>query len=1382
MQMPLRFHYRIQLPRTLLITSCILITASISGLEANPTGEQLIHGQATFSRSGNQLTIGQTSNSAIIHWDAFSIAANEHTRFALPGSTASTLNRVTGSQASNLQGLLESNANLYLINPQGILIGASARIETGGFIASTLDISDDDYLNGGTMRFSGDSQATISIEGSIHANEGDLLLIAREIQQGGQLSAPQGTVALAAASEVLVSAPDSAGQRVFIKAGEGHISQSGLIEAARAELRSAGGNPYALAINQSGIVRATGTRTNNGAIWLVAETGESRVSGELQARLGDKGGDIRVLGETVWIDPTAKLLATGNTDGGSILIGGDYQGGNPAIANAYNTFIASGAYADASALNTGDGGRIIVWADHALDFRGELKARGGANGGNGGFIETSGGFLTITGLADASAPKGTAGEWLIDPYNITIVTNGTGNSNQAGNPNFASNGNNATLEVGTVETALNLSTNVTISTGGGGGQIGNIVWNAAMNYNGAAATLTLNAHNDIQLSAAITSATNTLALTFNADSDANGGGSIILGANLSSNGGDITFQDGVYISNPGAGITINSNGGNVLFQNQLIIANPNGLTIDSTTGGGGGNITFSGLVDSGNSYSRVAGPLTWSAALAAAKSGTGANTGDTYLATITSAFENSIAATTANYNAAWLGGSRPLSDGNWRWVAGPEGLEDSGNGRLFFVQNAAGSGGAASGGAYTNWNGGEPNNFNSGASQPLANGRFESSLQFVGTQGRWNDLPENSSTLPYIVETNIAASPLTLRAGNGGGTITFNASIGSNKPLASLNLDTATAVNANTAVIAMEGTLTVSNNTPINITHATGTTITANDLSLGSSITGAGKTLALQPYTTSRDISIGAGANTGLAINTAELGRFTDGFSTLTFGRSDGTGTATVTNTNITDNLRVLAGNIALNGSLNNAGNTVTLQAGTAITGNGSGVVTATGLKLQAGGAVSLSAASQAVTTLAASANSLDFADNTGYDIGTVDGTSGLTTSGNARLSSTAAVTQSQAISTGSLELVGAGGNWTLTHAANTVGTLAANTATLSLINNAALTIGTAGATNGISLTGNLSVQTTGAASDITLNQGISTDTGNAAAATTATTVLATSRNFINTAGSSPIATGSGKYLVYTTSLANDTPGGFVPPQRQFGVTYAGSPPASFAAETTSKFLHSVIPTLTIRADDKSRSYGIANPALTYSVIGLLGGDATATALSGSPLLSTGATLSSAIGTYPINILQNTLASPFGYLLTFVDGTFTVSSAPVIISPPTSTIDGTTGTKIVYSAGGSVNTFTVPSPVQTTILIEIDETIERATTVNGTRAESSPEMVQTEPYDAPLTVRTESYTLERFDVFFRQKPGRFLEKADDGHDFLGNILAESSFRDFLLAE
>jgi hypothetical protein len=163
------------------------------------------------------------------------------------------------------------------------------------------------------------------------------------------------------------------------------------------------------------------------------------------ASAGGRGGEVRVLGESVAMLDAAAIDVSGGLGGGTVLIGGDYQGANPAIANARRTGIAAGATINADATGTGDGGTVIVWSDETTNFFGHISARGGASGGDGGFAEVSGKqHLTYRGSADLSAAAGERGTLLLDPANLEI-RGGSGDGAADGTTRFTGTGTSSAV-------------------------------------------------------------------------------------------------------------------------------------------------------------------------------------------------------------------------------------------------------------------------------------------------------------------------------------------------------------------------------------------------------------------------------------------------------------------------------------------------------------------------------------------------------------------------------------------------------------------------------------------------------------------------------------------------------------------------------------------------------------------------------------------------------------------------------------------------------------------------------------------------------------------------------------------------------------------------
>ncbi len=269
-----------------------------------PTGARVVGGQAAFADDGLNLKVHQSTPAAIISWETFSIG--QPNSVYVDNGSGATLNRVRGNVASQIDGSLTATGSLYLINPAGIAVGSTGRIETGGsFVGSTLELSDEEFAKaarGQTYTLKGGSSATVRNAGRIGALGGDVALIGRTVENMGDIDAPNGTAALAAGTEVLVQEvliKDRAldGGRFIVKAGGAGtvVRNSGNVRAAEVELRANGGNVYALAGNRSGVIAATGTAGRGGRVFLTAgEGGTVEVTQPVTATRSTDTGEPRI--------------------------------------------------------------------------------------------------------------------------------------------------------------------------------------------------------------------------------------------------------------------------------------------------------------------------------------------------------------------------------------------------------------------------------------------------------------------------------------------------------------------------------------------------------------------------------------------------------------------------------------------------------------------------------------------------------------------------------------------------------------------------------------------------------------------------------------------------------------------------------------------------------------------------------------------------------------------------------------------------------------------------------------------------------------------------------------------------------------------------------
>jgi filamentous hemagglutinin family protein len=377
------------------------------------------------SSTASSLVLNQGSNKAILDWRTFNIGAGESVQFRQPDASSVALNRITGG-ASTIYGALTANGQVFLVNPAGVLFAPGAQVNVGGLVASTLDLGNSDFLDG-RYTFSGSGGSVVN-QGSLNGSY--VVLAAPSVTNAGNIAAQRGSVGLLAGSRVTVD-PSGAGLVKFsvdAAAVNAAVTNSGTITADGGQvavLASALSDTLPTVINQSGVIRANSIADENGTIVLGGgSTGVVSVSGTLEAKgdhAGESGGTVKVLGDRVGLMAGASVDASGDAGGGTVLVGGNFQGKGPE-QNASATVVADGARIDANATGKGSGGRVIVWSDEGTVFAGDAGIRGAGPGGQGGFAEVSGKqFLAFTGNVDASGSQGGArGTLLLDPLNLVV--------------------------------------------------------------------------------------------------------------------------------------------------------------------------------------------------------------------------------------------------------------------------------------------------------------------------------------------------------------------------------------------------------------------------------------------------------------------------------------------------------------------------------------------------------------------------------------------------------------------------------------------------------------------------------------------------------------------------------------------------------------------------------------------------------------------------------------------------------------------------------------------------------------------------------------------------------------------------------------------------
>ena len=571
------------------ILASVLAGSAAGVAHANPTGSTVVHGSVEFSNpSAGTLNVTASSN-AIINWQGFSIGADELTRFIQPGTGSAVLNRVVGSGSSEILGQLLSNGRVFLVNPHGIVFGENASVDTAGLVASTLGISDADFLEGDYRFDAGPDAGKITNEGSIEAGAGGVFLLAPSVENSGVIHTEGGDLVLAAGRTITLTSLDLGGVQVEVQAPEdealnlgtllaergaagvfaGSIRNAGTVEAnavtvdedgtvhlvfedgldLEGEERGAAGVPASSTRNagtvrlvaQEDITLEAGGRVaadgpTGGLVQVESKSGTTWISGDVSARGSTGlGGEIRLLGDQVGLGG-ARVDASGSTGGGEVLVGGDESGEGP-VPTAQSAYVSADSTVSADALASGDGGKVVVFAGGFANVRGHLSARGGPDGGNGGFVETSGReSFEILNTPDTTAPTGEGGHWLIDPNDIEIVAGG-GNVNLPDGDPFVSTGDSARLDVSLLTAALSGGQSVTVRTSeaGANDQVGDITLNSPVDIEATTGTntLTLEARRDIVINQPVSDAAGGAVLNLVLDAD----GDIFVDA-------DVTLYDG----------------------------------------------------------------------------------------------------------------------------------------------------------------------------------------------------------------------------------------------------------------------------------------------------------------------------------------------------------------------------------------------------------------------------------------------------------------------------------------------------------------------------------------------------------------------------------------------------------------------------------------------------------------------------------------------------------------------------------------------------------------------------------------------------------------------------------------------------------------------
>jgi filamentous hemagglutinin family protein len=395
-----------------------------------PTGGHFVAGTGCINGTTSSLTIRQTSSKGVIDWTGFSIGSGN--RVSIMNGNGATLNRVTGTDQSSILGTLSATGSVYLINPQGVVIGNSGVVSTGGrFVASTLDVDNAAFMNGGPLTFSGYLNSSVVNLGKISSSGGDVFLIAfGNVDNFGTISAPKGSAELVVGSGVLLQ-DSSTTRQLFVQPGnasQGTVHNGGAIEAAQISLQAADGNIFALAGNHA-VLRAIGTSKRDGHVWLVADTGTAVdgtgivwIAGSIEARNADGSGGTVDTSAANFIfpdDPNAKPFVKAhrwNITAPNFAIGGtaapaftrsldngtsiNLQTTGAGVTNGYIHVVSNIQWFGSASLILGAYSSVIIEANLKNTGSGNLTMRADST------AIDNGGSVTNNGIVDWSASKG----------------------------------------------------------------------------------------------------------------------------------------------------------------------------------------------------------------------------------------------------------------------------------------------------------------------------------------------------------------------------------------------------------------------------------------------------------------------------------------------------------------------------------------------------------------------------------------------------------------------------------------------------------------------------------------------------------------------------------------------------------------------------------------------------------------------------------------------------------------------------------------------------------------------------------------------------------------------------------------------------------------
>ena len=595
----------------------MLITPAAAQLAPNtaPTGGNVVAGQASIAQSAAQTTITQASQRAAVNWQSFDVGSQHTVRFDQPSTSAVTLNRVVGPDPSAIEGRIQANGQVVIINQAGVVFGAGAQVDTAGLAVSAAGITDANFMSGGKLAFDQAAKPGAKIEnkGTITIrNQGLAALVAPQVSNSGVISARMGKVILAGAEATtldlygdgLVSLNVTQQVRTAPNGATALVTNTGAIEAQGGTVlltAQAVDGVIQNLVNAGGKISANSTANQTGRVLVSGRGGDVQIVGTISAAgrmAGTTGGSIEINPTgAVAVASGAKLNASGRAGGGTVAVGTTLARakGGPSVTaaqTAQSVTINAGASITADATNIGNGGNVTILSSQTTTMDGSISAKGGANGGDGGFVEVSGALLSLTGLVDTTAKLGKTGTLLLDPSDLyisdlapnAVTSSGTiTKSNIPFDASGAPNGAPGTAVPSWLKTSILETAGATsnISLGAAGNILFGFSTGKSNSLNIGTHGLTMTAGGNISVDRGFAITAGTLVL------DASSAGAITLGSTA------------ITVGLNAAGDFTGTSAANLAISNTLQLSAKTGITLNDSVIGGATSVVDLGVGTSG---------------------------------------------------------------------------------------------------------------------------------------------------------------------------------------------------------------------------------------------------------------------------------------------------------------------------------------------------------------------------------------------------------------------------------------------------------------------------------------------------------------------------------------------------------------------------------------------------------------------------------------------------------------------------------------------------------------------------------------------------------------------------------------------------------------